>query len=415
MINIYENYDNEIANKIIDKCIILEKLANKIYNKFGHFLEDNNLSQLFYKIAIEESRHVGHWLVAKKIINDKNITNIFENPKRAINELSQYENEFIKIYEISQESLNEGDIIEYTVQIERYFINPIFIKLINLIDHYECELGVKKSYDNHINDFIQILKNNKKFDKYVMRIKDLQIIWDYASKLGELNFRKNEIIGIVCHDLLNPLTSVKGLSQLLELKFKMKNSNQQQIIREILGQCDYMINLIKETLDISSIESGIIKLNYTLVNIHKLIHKSINIMNITAKENNIIINYVSSNENKELSIDHLKLEQSIINLISNAIKYSPENSEIIIRAEWFDNHINISIQDFGVGIPEKEQDKLFKPYSKTSVKPFRNQKSTGLGLSISQRLIRFMGGEITFVSQEKKGSTFNISLPIRKV
>ena len=173
-----------------------------------------------------------------------------------------------------------------------------------------------------------------------------------------------------------------------------------------------MLRLLNDLLDVSAIESGNLNLNLVKADLVPVIKKNIELNNVIAHKKNIHIHIHQSGLIPEIIFDEGKIEQVLNNLISNAIKYSKQETTINVNISKSDKEIVVAVADQGQGIPETELGKIFKPFERTSVKSTGGEKSTGLGLSIVRKLILGHKGKIWVESKVGEGSTFYFSLPI---
>ncbi|MFP4012529.1 MAG: sensor histidine kinase, partial [Chitinispirillaceae bacterium] len=169
---------------------------------------------------------------------------------------------------------------------------------------------------------------------------------------------------------------------------------------------------LNDLLDISAIESGKLKLNRQKNSIVETIESSISLYRKLAEKRSISINKQFSSDIPNFTFDEHKIGQVVSNLLSNALKYSYDKSEIRISAERRKGSVCVMIQDFGVGIPEKDQRKLFKPFSRSSASSPSGEKSTGLGLAIVNKVVAAHNGTVSLESRVDEGTTVSFSLPL---
>jgi signal transduction histidine kinase len=161
------------------------------------------------------------------------------------------------------------------------------------------------------------------------------------------------------------------------------------------------------------IESGKLKLEKKKTNLAEFIKRCINLNSFYAEKKNIKLIFEFEENIPDIDIDPSKMEQLLNNLISNAIKFSHNNKRIRINLKKeADKEVLISVKDEGQGIPEKEKEKLFKPFEKLSVRGTAGESSTGLGLAITRKIAEGHGGKIRAESTVGKGSTFYVTLPV---
>lgn len=230
-------------------------------------------------------------------------------------------------------------------------------------------------------------------------------------ELASLNKLKNEFLGIAAHDLRNPLGNIFTYAEFLEEEAAQLPEKHLKYISHIKSLSSFMLNMVEELLDVSSIERGDIQLYSENVNLVDLIKQSIIFNKMLAEKKNITLSFESSLPGLVLFLDKGKMEQVVVNLISNAIKYSHPNTHTKIELVKTEKEVIVSVKDQGQGIKDSEMDKLFQPFKKTSTKSTAGEKSTGLGLYIAKKIIEAHDGKIWAESEIDKGSNFYFSLP----
>lgn len=229
--------------------------------------------------------------------------------------------------------------------------------------------------------------------------------------LKELNDEKNRFIGIAAHDLRNPISTALSFADLLATQPDMfPPEKHTEFLKMIVERCQFALHLVEDLLDASKIEAGIINLDLQEQDYIRFI--KINIernSNLTAKKSQPI-RLETDLQEITLKFDARKMEQVVNNLISNASKYSPPGTEILVRIAKENGHIITRVIDHGQGIAPEELDLLFQPYQVTSTKSTANEKSTGLGLAIVKKIIQAHEGTIEVKSQPGEGSEFSFLL-----
>lgn len=234
-----------------------------------------------------------------------------------------------------------------------------------------------------------------------------------VTQLSAANTAKNKLLGMVAHDLRNPLASIRGLADFLaDGTVGPLSADQLDLVKTIQDTSHSMLSMVNELLDLSVIESGELKIHPEHRFIAELLNKSVYLNNINAAKKGSRIELADLDAGVELLIDADKVKQVVDNLLSNAIKFSPPNSVISVNTETSDAYYSILVRDQGPGIPENERHKLFKDFSQTSVKPTAGEKSTGLGLAICKRIMESHGGSIGAESAPTGGSIFKITFPL---
>jgi len=227
------------------------------------------------------------------------------------------------------------------------------------------------------------------------------------AELVRLNEEKNHIIGIAAHDLRNPIHAILMLSEFLAED--IQKPDQQEFLAEIKSSSHFMARLIDDLLDVARIESGKLALDYTQVDINALIREDVERNRMLAARKHVEIR-LQADEMPPAQVDRAKIEQVLNNLITNAIKFTPEGGKVEVRLRNAGDHICLEVQDWGTGIPPTLQSHLFTPFQKGQVGT-AGEKSSGLGLTIVKHIVEGHGGSIRFESAVGMGTTFFIAIP----
>jgi PAS domain S-box-containing protein len=220
--------------------------------------------------------------------------------------------------------------------------------------------------------------------------------------------QKDEFISIASHEMKTPLTTAKGYLELLLATLQNEDDTLYLYANKASQSLQRLHNLVSELLDASKIQNG--KLNYTITtfDINSLIDETI--LDIQHSSRNHVIKKTGM-LSKEITADRDRIQQVIINLLTNAVKYSPKANEIIVNVEEHVNKVKISVQDFGVGIAKHHLDKIFDRYYRVQEHAIHFQ-GLGIGLYISSDIIKRHNGNMWAESEHGKGSTFYFELPI---
>jgi signal transduction histidine kinase len=230
--------------------------------------------------------------------------------------------------------------------------------------------------------------------------------------LSKANAAKNHFLGIAAHDLRNPLTSIRGLSEfMLDGASGELSEDQRAMIRSVHSATHVMLDLLNELLDISIIESGEMRLDLAPTNFADIVHDSVFLNGLTAARKQMKIACRPFKPARPLLIDARKIRQVVDNLLSNAIKFSPPGTTITVELSEDATQQTVSVQDQGPGIPPEEMNMLFTSFGKTSVKPTGGEKSTGLGLAICRKIVEAHNGTITATNREGGGADFRVTIP----
>jgi signal transduction histidine kinase len=236
--------------------------------------------------------------------------------------------------------------------------------------------------------------------------------------LEELNDTKNDFISTVNHELRTPLTSIIGYIELLKSEIELGRDPQIDLIIDVVDKnALVLLDLVESILSLSRLDSKQNKPLFEEVNLINTVEKAIFVLTPQADLNHVDIKLAFNQDNDYLVMgDPNQLSQVFLNLISNAVKFSPENSETLITFsrvlnDQMENHISVSIIDNGIGIPEKEIPELFHRFFRASNAINKQIVGTGLGLAIVSKIIEIHKGKISVSSQENKGSTFRVEIP----
>jgi len=221
-------------------------------------------------------------------------------------------------------------------------------------------------------------------------------------ELNALNMEKNEMIGIVAHDLKNPLTSALSVSGLLS-KEKITEDQREYLVL-LKKSLNRMNNLVSKILEIKVLESSSFKTNYSELDLRQVTEQVISALKI--QSDNKQIHIVSDLDEVHATLDRSLIVQIIDNLLSNAIKFSNHNTKVRVRLKDVDHTIRFEIDDEGPGILEEDKSKLFLRFQKLHARPTDGESSTGLGLSIVKKYVEAMEGKVWCESEAGKGSTF---------
>jgi signal transduction histidine kinase len=229
-------------------------------------------------------------------------------------------------------------------------------------------------------------------------------------ELLSLNNEKNNLIGIVAHDLKSPLNQMKGLLSLIKLNTNL-DAETQQYIGMIEGSTKRLTDMIGKILDVEAIDAKKVNVTIETVNLSEVLQNVISRFEYSGRQKKIDL--ITSIENNVLiSADRLYTEQVFENLVSNAIKFSPLEKKVFINLVMTDDVAIGEVKDEGPGINDEDKKKLFGKYQKLSARPTGNEISTGLGLSIVKKFVDAMNGEIWCESEFGKGASFFVKLPV---
>lgn len=294
--------------------------------------------------------------------------------------------------------------ITKNVPLEIQELNSALINLVSGLQDSHSEINqLNKSLQERIDHATEQLRlNNKK----------LKIHADEAEKA---NKTKSDFLASMSHELRTPLNAIIGYTDLL--REEISDSTYQEDLSKIKESSLHLLSLINDILDISKIESGNIELKNEDVNIKDLTHEIEKTLSPLIKENNNQLNVNFKAKTEIIYTDRMKLYQILLNLISNANKFT-KNGEVNVSIEnknfAFYEWIAFSVKDNGIGISEEQQKTIFKAFNQANSEISQKFGGTGLGLSISQEYAHMMGGDIKVESEIDKGSNFTLYIPVKR-
>ncbi|RYY21529.1 MAG: PAS domain S-box protein [Chitinophagaceae bacterium] len=238
-------------------------------------------------------------------------------------------------------------------------------------------------------------------------IKMIGVMYDITERVM-LEKQKDDFISIASHELRSPVTSIKAYTELLQENFGDAGGQSAELARKLAVQVDRLVKLIYNLLDYSNLAELRMRLFPERFDINELISEALNQYQSNASGHHIIWRPATV---AEIHADRDRIRQVLDNLISNAIKNSPEGSDIIIATRDLLDGVEVSVQDFGVGIPVEAQPHVFERYFRVTSGMQQYNRGLGLGLYISSEIIRHHTGTIRLESIPGKGSTFFFTLP----
>ncbi len=225
---------------------------------------------------------------------------------------------------------------------------------------------------------------------------------------------KDEFLSIASHELKTPLTSIKAYVQLLERKLKLdKESPEAGFVTKVQGQIEKLNTLITDLLDVSKIENGKLKINKKPVNLESVISNAVETILQTHDEQEVRIERHGTKPDILIPLDEIRIEQVLINFLTNAIKYSPDNNQVIVTTfvDKEAQEVRVNVTDFGIGIPDFKQDAVFKKFYRVEESSLQFQ-GMGIGLFICAEIIKQHHGSVGVSSIVNEGSTFYFTLPL---
>ena len=350
----------------------------------------------------------------KETLNNQPLDNALEQMTPLLENALKILDQFVTNYRISAdqtlEASAEMDRLSERVALIFLLIAVFGMLLVNLVSHLYLHRPLIEIH-HAIDSFSR--GNRAARAPNHQRVKELvQIAKGFnslASQTVEFDQRRSQFLAGTAHDLKNPLTAIKMSVQLLRLRYEQFTDSQKKTQLDLVErQVIRLENMVASFMDAIRIEAGEFTLDQTRTNLSQTVTDLVDLWKNTSTKHVIIAKL--PNTPVVINCDPMRLEQIVTNLLSNAIKYSPQGGEIEVCVTEKENHIELNVQDQGIGIAEDEIPKIFDPFHR-SISAQQVIPGFGIGLWVAKRLIEAHHGSITVDSQLGKGSKFCVFIP----
>ena len=254
-------------------------------------------------------------------------------------------------------------------------------------------------------------------DQAVIAIENVRLFDEIQDKSRQLQLaseNKSQFLSSMSHELRTPLNAIIGLTEMMvKNAARFGTEKAQEPLQRVNRAGTHLLGLINQVLDLSKIEAGKLELNPQTVQLAALVEEVVGTAHQLAEQNKNRLVLDAQENLGALTVDPLRLRQILLNLLSNACKFTKEG-EVRLRARKVSNGSNIvefAIADTGIGMTAEQQAKLFEEFSQADATTAQRFGGTGLGLAITRKLARMMGGDVTVASEPGKGSVFTLRLP----
>lgn len=319
-------------------------------------------------------------------------------------------------------TINDNFIIEScnpaTGFIFEYPLSEIIGKKLDMLLKYKCDDSDEKIYSLRKIE-TGIRKNGKTFpvelDAREINFENKDLILLVIRDITErtkVDKMKNEFISTISHELRTPLASIKGsLGLVLSGALIKCPDKSNELITIANNNCTRLMHLINDILDIAKMEAGEMVLNICTYEISPIIKEAIELSTVYAEQLRIKLHFIEPDSKFNVKVDKNRLLQVLTNLISNAVKFSKSDNNVIISVSGQNNIVRVSIIDKGSGIREEFKTRIFDKFTQEDSSDSRQKDGTGLGLNISKAFIEKMGGNLDLITELGVGSTFYFELP----
>lgn len=411
------NLPSNISNPIKELTESIKQIAEKKYSQRVHFESHSEFGQLAksFNTMAEKLEEYNNSNLAKLMMEKKRVETLINNMHDPVIGLD----ENLKIIFANEEAirisgLNSSELLGKFAQ-ELAIKNDLIRTLITDLIIKETENEQKKtplkiyaenkeSYFEKETIHISITPTGEQIKQLVGHVIFLRNVTSYK----ELDSAKTNFIATVSHEFKTPISSIKMSLQLLENEqIGILNQEQQNLIQSIHADTNRLLKITGELLNMAQVESGNIQLSIIPSDPKEIILYAINATKTQADQKQIRIELDCPDSIPKVQADNEKTAWVLTNLISNAIRYSYDNTTIYLTVQETKDYITISVKDTGQGIAPQYKDKIFDRYFRV---PGTKKEGTGLGLAISKEFIEAQGGHITVNSEFGAGSTFTLSL-----
>ncbi|MEQ1584636.1 MAG: ATP-binding protein [Cyclobacteriaceae bacterium] len=406
------NFPGYVADPIVQLTSGIKAIANKDYEERLHFSRKDEFEELAvaFNLMAEKLDEYEHSNLANILYQKKRIETIINRMTDPVIGLDE-KRQIVFANEQSLQLLNltkEKTIGRYAPDVALY--NDLLRKLI------------QQDEKNNKTNLLKIIVNGKEnyFSKEIIDIhytptgekENLNvgqvILLKNITQYKELDLAKTNFIATISHELKTPIASIQMCAQLInDQRVGILNEEQKKISRSLNDETNRLSKLVNELLDLSQVETGNVKLTLSSVSPTRLVEQAVESVKLQAERNNITITVEAQKELPTVKADPEKTTWVLINLLTNALRYTPENGKIEIRIEKNKDQVFFSVRDFGPGIEDKYLSRIFDKFFQVP----GTTHGTGLGLAISKEFVEAQSGTIKLESKYGYGSTFTVALP----
>ena len=414
--SLFVNLPGTIADPIKRLTESMQSVASKKYSERVHFEHNDEFGEMAksFNTMAEKLQEYSNSTLASLMIEKKRIETLINNMREPVIGLDENKhilfmnNEALKISNTkledvigksAQEIAVNNDLIRMLIKdmfpTSQFTITPLKIYADDKESYFQKEIipihitPTGETHEQHLGDVI-FLKNITSFK--------------------ELDSAKTNFIATISHELKTPISSIKMGIQLIENdKIGSLNNEQRQLIEGIKDDTNRLLNITSELLNMTQIESGNIQLSLLSVDPKHILQYAIKATKVQAEQKLVRFEITYPEDMPKVFADSEKTAWVLTNLISNAIRYSHENSTIYLKMEHKDDKVNFIVRDTGQGIAPQYKEKIFDRYFKV---PGTKKEGTGLGLSISKEFIEAQNGTISIESELGAGSVFTVTLNV---
>jgi signal transduction histidine kinase len=233
-----------------------------------------------------------------------------------------------------------------------------------------------------------------------------------SRQLEQASRHKSEFLAGMSHELRTPLNAVIGFSDvLLDRMFGDLNERQEEYVRDIRDSGRHLLELINEILDLSKIEAGRMELDLDEIPLAALLQQAVAMLRDRAESGGVSLSLEVARDLGTIQGDEVKLRQVVVNLVSNAVKFTPAGGSVEVRARLDGGDVVVSVRDTGIGIAADERDRIFEAFQRGGREVRTSTEGTGLGLTLSRQIVELHGGRLWMETRVGEGSVFSFAIP----
>lgn len=402
MLHVYDKYMKPIkkASKTVNE-LVKGNYRARIYHKTG-----GNMAELSNKINIL-ARNLSEFAIQEQI-QEKQLSTVIDNTQSGLVLLD--EKGYIHLVNRKFLSMFGGSTSDYNGSL--YY---------EVISNEKVHQTVQQTflYEKNVKEsFTQIVEVDKKYIEIVGApifnerniLKGAVLVLYDITHLKKLELMRKDFVANVSHELKTPITSIKGFAETLLDGAMNDKKSLENFLTIINDESIRLQGLIEELLILSRLEKDEFKLVRSTVNLKQLIDQVLPIIKQSAEKRGISLT-VEVTDKASLHADSEKIKQVVINLLTNAINYTPEDGEVQLKVANMEDNIHIQVSDTGIGIQQEAIPRIFERFYRVDKARSRNTGGTGLGLAIVKHIVEVHDGKITVESEPNIGSTFHVFFP----
>ncbi|HYQ99095.1 MAG TPA: GAF domain-containing protein [Casimicrobiaceae bacterium] len=254
-------------------------------------------------------------------------------------------------------------------------------------------------------------------DQAVIAIQNARLFREIEEKSRQLeiaNKHKSEFLANMSHELRTPLNAIIGFSEVLQEKlFGDVNEKQEDYLRDIYTSGKHLLGLINDILDLSKVEAGRMELDLAAFDVASALSNAMTLVRERAQRHNVALRMDCAPALGQVTADERKVKQILVNLLTNAVKFTPDGGRVDVIARRGSDAIEIAVRDTGIGIAPEDHEAVFEEFRQVGRHYTNKQEGTGLGLTLTRRFVELHGGRIWVESELGKGATFTFTIPVK--